>query len=433
MLAAPCIWRVPERPRVAGHFSHGRTMTSIRVMHLIPGEQWAGAEVQAVTLIERLWALRVEVRAIVFHQGKVASTLKGLGIDVTVLDQRAMTVRECLQHLTQQIRSFRPTLVHVHRYRETVLAAAALWRRSDPPLVRTVHGLPEPYHGWKAIKMAVYRWLERVAIRASGATLIAVSENTGTYLRRVFPHADIHVVPNGITAQRVRPARERAAIRREWGIADDAPVIGFVGRLAPIKGADLFLQTAVRLRREFPLLGAVLVGEGEQRGELEAYAAGEGFSGVRFLGHRNDVGDVLAAIDVVLMPSRHEGLPLVLLEAMAAGRPIVATAVGGIPEVVDGRSAWLVPSGSVDALTEATRTALNDPVRAEALAKAAQGMAHRFTAERMVERVIEVYRTMGAGRHGQPGLATPGRNAVLASGSENRSPLRHAREEERAR
>ena len=283
------------------------------------------------------------------------------------------------------------------------------------------------------MKMAVYHGLERVAIRASGATLIAVSENTGTYLRRVFPQATVHVVPNGITDRRVRPARERAAIRREWGIADDAPVIGFVGRLAPIKGADLFLQTAVRLSREFPSLRAVLVGEGEQRGELEAYAAGEGFSGVRFLGHRDDVGDVLTAIDVVLMPSRHEGLPLVLLEAMAAGRPIVATAVGGIPEVVDGRSAWLVPPGSVDALTEATRTALTDPMRAEALAKTAQGMVHRFTAERMAERVIEVYRTMEEGRQGQPRLATPGRNAVLASRSQHCPVLHHTSEKERTR
>lgn len=408
-------------------------MTPIRVMHLIPGEQWAGAEVQAVTLIERLRDLHVDVRAVVFHQGKVASTLAGLGIDVTVLDQRAMTVAACLKQLTQQIRSFRPTAVHVHRYRETVLAAAALWRRSDPPLVRTVHGLPEPYQGWKAIKMAVYGGLERLAIRASGATLIAVSENTGTSLRRVFPQATVHVVPNGITDRRVRPARERAAIRREWGIADDAPVIGFVGRLAPIKGADLFLQTAVRLSREFPSLRAVLVGEGEQRGELEAYAAGEGFSGVRFLGHRDDVGDVLTAIDVVLMPSRHEGLPLVLLEAMAAGRPIVATAVGGIPEVVDGRSAWLVPPGSVDALTEATRTALTDPMRAAALAKTAQETVRRFTAEGMAERVIEVYRTMEEGRQGQPRLATPGRNAVLASQSQHCPALHHTREEERTR
>jgi len=250
----------------------------------------------------------------------------------------------------------------------------------------------------------------------------------------VFPQATVHVVPNGIADRRGRPARERAAIRREWGIADDAPVIGFVGRLAPIKGADLFLQTAVRLSREFPSLRAVLVGKGEQRGELEAYAAREGFSGVRFLGHRDDVGDVLTAIDVVLMPSRHEGLPLVLLEAMAAGRPIVATAVGGIPEVVDGRSAWLVPPGSVDALTEATRTALTDPMRAAALAKTAQETVRRFTAEGMAERVIEVYRTMEEGRQGQPRLATPVRNAVLASQSQHCPPaLHHTREEERTR
>jgi glycosyltransferase involved in cell wall biosynthesis len=249
----------------------------------------------------------------------------------------------------------------------------------------------------------------------------------------VFPQAAVHVVPNGIKDLRVRPSCERAAIRREWGIAADAPVIGFVGRLVPIKGADLFLHTAVRLSREFPSLCAVLVGDGEQRGELEAYAAREGFPGVRFLGQRDDVGDMLAAIDVVLMPSRHEGLPMALLEAMAAGRPIVATAVGGIPEVVDGRSAWLVPPGSVDALTEATRTALTDPGRAAALAKTAQETVRRFTAERMAERVIEVYRTMEEGRQGQPRLATPGRNAVFASQSHHGPVLHHTSEEERVR
>jgi glycosyltransferase involved in cell wall biosynthesis len=372
-------------------------MIPMRVVHLIPGEQWAGAEVQAVTLIRELCHTGVDVRAIVFHHGKTAAVLERMGIDVTVIDQRAVGVSGCLHRLGQRLQSVRPTVVHVHRYRETVLAAAALRQGAGPPLVRTVHGLPEPYRGWKAAKMALYRGLEWTAIRASRAILIAVSENVGAHLRRKFPRAAVHVVPNGIDGSTIRPTRDRTAIRREWGIADDAPIIGFVGRLAPVKGADLFLQTAVRLGREFPSLHAVLVGDGDQRKDLEMRVREEGFGRIHLLGHREDVGDVLRALDVLVMPSRHEGLPLVLLEAMAAGRPIVAAAVGGIPEVVkNGWSALLVPPGSVEALTRATRTTLTDPLRAQALASTARRVAAGYTAERMAARVIAVYRTLEA-------------------------------------
>lgn len=372
-------------------------MTPFRVIHLIPGEQWAGAEVQAVTLIEELRNVDVDVRAVVFHHGRVEAALEQKGIAVTVIDQHAMGVSACLQHLTGCIQSVQPTVVHAHRYRETVLAAAALWPSSGLPLVRTVHGLPEPYRGWKAAKMAVYRGLEWAAIRASRTILIAVSENVGAYLRRRFPRAAVHVVPNGLDESTVQPTRDRSSIRREWGVADDVPVIGFVGRLAPIKGADLFCQTAIRLGREFPSLHAVLVGEGDQREELEARVREERFGRLHFLGQRNDIGDVLRAIDVLVMPSRHEGLPMVLLEAMAAGRPVVATTVGGIPEVVEnGWSALLVPPESVEALTQATRTALTDPQLMEALVKTAQHVVARYTAQRMAAQMVAVYRTLEA-------------------------------------
>lgn len=372
-------------------------MSAIRVVHLIPGEQWAGAEVQAVTLIKELRRAAVDARAIVFHRGKVATALERLGIDVTVIDQRVVGPKACLRRLTQRLQSVRPTVIHVHRYRETVLAAAALLQHAGPALVRTVHGLPEPYRGWKAVKMALYRGMEWAAIRMSRAVLIAVSADVGASVRRTFPHATVHVVPNGIDESRILPIRDRAVTRREWGISDDAPVIGFLGRLAPIKGADLFFQMALRLGREFPELHAVLVGEGQQREELEARARGMGLGQIHFLGHREDIGDTLRAIDVVVMPSRHEGLPLILLEAMAAGRPIVASAVGGIPEVVEnGRSALLVPPGSVDALTQATRTVLIDPPRAEALAQTARRVVAGYTAQRMTAQVIAVYRALEA-------------------------------------
>lgn len=371
-------------------------MTPGRVVHLIPGEQWAGAEVQAVTLIEQLRARQVDVRAVVFHHGQVERALAHRDIEVTVLDQRTMPVRVCFERLRHHIRSLGPVVVHTHRYRETVLAAAMQWPRSGPSLVRTVHGLPEPYRGWQGLKMALYRHLEATAIRASRATLIAVSENVGSYLRRVFPRARVHVVPNGLDDSTLRPTRDRAALRDEWGIANDAPVIGFIGRLAPVKGPDFFLQVAARLQRDMPSLCAVLVGEGAQRSELEARTAAAGWRGVRFLGHRDDVADVLGAIDVLVMPSRHEGLPMVLLEAMAAGRPVVAAAVGGIPEVVtNGASALLVPPGSVEALAGATRSLLTDPRLADALARTAQTVVRRYTAERMAERVVALYRSVG--------------------------------------
>lgn len=362
------------------------------VVHLIPGEQWAGAEVQAVTLIERLRARRVDVRAVVFHHGPVERALAQRGIDVTVLDQRALPLGTCIARLRERLQSLRPAVVHAHRYRETVLAAALAWPRSGPPLVRTVHGLPETYEGWRGIKMAAYHRLEGAAIRTSRATLIAVSESVASYLRGRFPRAPVYVVPNGIDGLSFFSGRGRSALRREWGVEDHAPVVGFVGRLVPVKGPDLFLQAVIRLQRDIPSLHAVMVGEGDQRRALERQAAGAGWRGIRFLGHRDDVTEILGAIDVLVMPSRNEGLPMILLEAMAAGRPIVAAAVGGIPEVaVNGESAFLVPSGSVDALVWATRIVLGNPERAASLGRAARAAVLRYTAGHMAERMMTIY------------------------------------------
>ena len=189
---------------------------------------------------------------------------------------------------------------------------------------------------------------------------------------------------------------DAASVRSQLGIARDTPLVVAVGRLHMQKGFDVLIDAAVLLHDAVADAVVVIAGDGPQRTQLEQQITSTG-ANVRLLGHRSDIADLIRAADVVVMPSRWEGWPLAAAEALAAGRPFVATSVGGLPELV-GDAAVLVPPHSARALAEAIGRVLSDAAFAAELTTRAQRRARELpTADDVVAQVLACYQAVLSG------------------------------------
>ena len=310
---------------------------------------------------------------------------------------RPLADARALWDLCRLIRRFRPHVVHTHTAKAGVLGRVAARLSGVPVVVHTYHGhVLRSYFG--PATTAVFRGLERLLGRVTTA-LVAVSESVKDDLvgLGVARPEKIRVVPLGLELSRLAGALPRQALRAQSGAPDGAPLVGIVGRLAPIKDVPTFLAAAAIVSRKAPDARFAVVGDGEERDALEAEARRLGLQGVvHFHGWHRDMAAVYGDLDVVVNCSRNEGTPVALIEALAAGRPVVATAVGGTPDVLaGGRHGTLIPPGDPEALAAAITDVLDDP--APARARAACGRAHvlrQHSAERLVADVDRLYRQL---------------------------------------
>ncbi|MGH8171168.1 MAG: glycosyltransferase, partial [Steroidobacteraceae bacterium] len=189
-------------------------------------------------------------------------------------------------------------------------------------------------------------------------------------------------------------AGARSRVRSELGIEPGRPVLAIIGRMHPVKGHRGLLAMLPAIVRRCPRALLLVIGDGPERGPCEELAQRLGICGhVRFLGRRADVPRLLAGVDLVLMPSQSEGLGLAAIEALAAARPVIAFAVGGLPEVVvDGLNGRLVPPGDGEAFAGAVIDTLRDSGRRFAYARGAASSAGRFGVETHIQRLIDCYR-----------------------------------------
>jgi len=191
------------------------------------------------------------------------------------------------------------------------------------------------------------------------------------------------------------------AFRRELGISEETRMIGFVGRLEPVKGCDLLIQAAPLVLKEAPDTVFIIVGDGRDRAAMETEVREQGLEEhVRFCGFRADIHDVFAAMDLFVMPSRNEGIPLVLLEAMYFGVLILATDVGGVPEVIeDGRNGTLVPPEDVEALVGGICALLADREKAERMIREGkETILREFTLDQWIGRIEDLYDEVKTGQ-----------------------------------
>jgi len=369
----------------------------INVCHVAPADGRAGADVQLALLLRALSNRPgLEVSAVLFNDGRLADTLNQAGIPTQIIPESRHSASSILRQLIAYCRSRRVDILHTHKGKDNVVGAMARGAGVVRRQVRTVHGACEPFTGFKAAKANVVRSLDAAANRWIVDRVVAVSRELADALCRSCGEHKVVCVRNGIDVDEVRPSRPAAAVRRELGLGDRDVVVGTMGRLTPVKGLDSFLAAArlIRDRRDVKFL---IVGDGPLRDALRARARALDLDGsVMFAGHRDDSHDVLAAMDVFALPSLHEGMPIVLLEALALERPVVAMRVGGIPEVVeDGRTGLLVAPGDAAALAQRCLALVEKPDDARRLAQAgARDVRERFSVDRTAAEVADVYRAL---------------------------------------
>jgi len=369
------------------------------VVHLVSGDQWAGAEVMVANLLTELRVGgRCQPAAVCLNDGALAERLRRAGVEVRVFDERTLSFAAIVKQARAWLSERDVHILHSHRYKEHLLAAmlAPLLRAR---LVATVHGLPEParVHRFRySLQHRASFWL----LRHRFDRVVAVSHTLERQLTddRGLSTRQVLTVPNGI------PVPDARVTNR----LDDSWHVGSVGRLVPVKGFDVFIRAAARLRAHFPRARFSILGDGPDRAHLEAQVAALGLGEVfTFVTPTQDPWPFYRSLDVYLNTSEAEGLPLSVLEAMAVGLAVVAPAVGGMPEVIEhGRCGWLVGSRDAQDFAAACDTLLSDAgLRAEIGAAAHHRVVRSFSVRRMASDYAQAYEKLcGAGR-GVPAVA----------------------------
>ncbi len=320
-------------------------------------------------------------------RGPLGTVIRDAGIELVELELGpSMLSRDflrCVREATAALRAHRVTIIQYFEWRAGLIALLAARRVGGCRVVAARRSVPK--------ERGLQRMLAELVVRAADRVIV-----NAELLRpggRVGERTD--VIPSGVDTDRFRPSAQRSAAKARLGFASSRVVIGTVGRLEPRKGTATLLAAFAGLRAEGRHDAAlVVVGDGPLRTDLGRDAERLGVAtDVLFLGDRADVREVLESLDLFVLPSRTEGMSNALLEAMAMALPVVATAVGGTPEVIaDGRSGLLVPADDPTAMTSALRRLLDEPALAARVAAAArQTVEERYGARSMVRGLEAVY------------------------------------------
>ncbi len=360
----------------------------LKIEMVIPALDAAGMEMMTAQLTRGLAERGHDVGVTcIVDLGVLAHELQAEGHRVAVVPAPGLLTNLRAPRLEKWFRDLRPDVVHVHSG-AWLKAARAARRAAVSCVVHTEHGLlePEPWYGGALRRQAV-RYTDYV---------VSVSVPLREYLvHRGGLDADtVRVIPNGVDVDRFRPGPRTGALRTRLGLADDRIVIGNVARLSPVKNHELLLDAFALLRARMPEAALVIVGEGPRREALETHISTRRLQSHAFLlGETRDVAPCYRDLDLFVLSSKSEGTPMSVLEAMASGVGVVATGVGGVPDLLgNGRHGWLVPPDDPRAFAEAMALALRDGdrLRSVAVDARAQIMA-RYSESAMVEAYESLY------------------------------------------
>jgi glycosyltransferase involved in cell wall biosynthesis len=361
-----------------------------RVLWLVKGLGPGGAERLLTLMAQRRDRSRFAVRAAYLLPHKVALVpdLEAEGVPVACLGRSRLVDPRWLLTLRRSLVQEPVDVVHAHSPVAAVgarLVVRSLPRRRRPRVVTTDHSL------WDGHVRST-RWVDAATWRLDDGHVSVSRAVHASLPARLRSRAEI--VLHGIDVEQVQAdGRDRAAVRAELGLDADTLVVGTVANLRPVKGYPDLLEAARQVLAKLPEVRFVAVGQGPQEAEIRALHARIGLGqAMQLLGHRRDAVRIMGACDVFCLASRHEGLPVALMEALALGLPVVATAVGGVTEVVtDGREGVLVDPGRPDDLAAALIDVLTDGERREALAAAALRRGRSLSVDSAVRRNEEIY------------------------------------------
>lgn len=371
-------------------FSESRP-TVLQVLHTL---EVGGAEVLAARIARRLQERFHFVFACLDGLGTLGKQLREEGFRVEVLNRKPGIDVACVRRLAQFADDQQAQVIHAHQYTPFFYARAPGWAGRRVPVLFTEHGRVHP--DLPNRKRILFN---RLFLRSCDR-VVAVGESVKRALiaNEGIPSGRIDVIYNGVRLDDfAEDSQERTEVRRELGLAPTTPVAIQVARLDGLKDHSTALRTAERVRESLPDFQLLLVGEGPERPKIEAEVETRGLGGtVRLLGLRTDVRRLLAAADLFLLTSISEGIPVTLIEAMAARLPIVSTDVGGVPEVVmPGGTGWLAPAEDDERLGQAVIQSLLDPERCRAMASAGWHRAEEvFSEQQMHEAYAALYEKM---------------------------------------
>jgi L-malate glycosyltransferase len=374
----------------------------LRILHIASGDLWAGAEVQAFTLMS--WLARMpetQVAAVLMNNKTLAEKLRSTGISTYVLDEAKVNSFGLFVRLRGVLRTWQPDVVHTHRQKENILGSLASRSFRNVPSIRTVHGANElsTSTGLRGVRQRLVRDLDGWCGRALQRKIIAVTQALAVQMTGEFPAEKIVVVENGVDFEELRSKKSVAEYRAR---EPDATHIGIAGRLVGVKRVDLFIETAALLLREHPERDwrFHIFGDGPMRRSLEALARRLEMGGKAvFHGHRDDIATCVGGLDALVICSDHEGMPMISLEAAALGVPTVAHAVGGLLEVVP--EEFLVPAHDSFGYRDGIMRALRADAHG-AMVRQATKAAARFSARGNAERMRAVYEQVVAERSDMP-------------------------------
>ncbi len=375
----------------------------IRVAALLDTHIVSGPARQLAALAPALRGQDIDLTLVLFHRGgRVPSpyprVLQQAGIPFRILEERGPLDLGLIGQLRDVLAETGADIIETHGYKPTTLAY--LLRRGGCPLPWLAF-----FHGATAenAKIRLYQLLDRRLMRNADHIVVMSAEQAKTYRE---PRPQVSVIYNAV----IPLAEESGGLAAPVAIArrGAGPHIGVVGRLSPEKGVDVFLDACALLQRRGRAFSGLIVGDGPERGALERQAARLGLAPrVTFAGHHEDMRPIYGAIDLLVLPSRSEGLPNVLLEGLRADCAVVATAVGAVPEVLSVPEAGImVRPGDPTALADAIEAGLASR-EDEGPRTARQQVAERFSLEHRVLAHHEIYRRL-VGRTSNSGVETHG-------------------------
>ncbi len=360
-----------------------------RICYVIDHLDIGGAQRQLVELVKRMPRQTWEpiVIALSTSRRTLGDELAQAGVTVHYIPQHGAFDARCLKRLTRLLRLYRPSIVHTFLFTADTYGRIAARLAGVGPVIcairNTVDDMPRRH---RLMNRWLMHWTARVTVNADAERRSFVAQGG-------IPDAKIRTIYNGIDVPTDAPSLN-GAYRREWGIPDQAPIVAMIARLAPQKDHRTFLEAAQRIARVVPDARFLLVGDGPCRAQVEQWVAELGLADrTRLLGARRDVRQLLDSIDVCVLATHFEGCSNTLMEAMAAGVPVVATNVGGNPELVaDGETGLLVPPKDPDALAAAIQRLMADTAAARAMgARGRARMAGQFSMDAAWAQTAALY------------------------------------------
>jgi glycosyltransferase involved in cell wall biosynthesis len=355
----------------------------IAVSHAVLSLDFGGLEQVVLDLVREGQALGQRVSVICLERpGTLAPRVEALGAPVICTHKGPGIRLTAIGRTRSALRELRPDIIHTHQVGALFYAGPATRGTGVPLVVHTEHGK----HYAARRRTRLLGWLAG----RHAARFFCVSRDIAAEVleHRVVPHRKVCVVPNGIDTARFAGAADDGSVRRSLGIPPGAPVVGTIGRLNEVKRQDLLIRGFAQIKNRVSDAHLLLVGDGPLRGDLRALAESLGLAGrVHFAGYQAQPERYLRAMDVFALTSRSEGMPLALLEAWAAGLPVVASRVGGLPELIDdGRNGLLFDPGDEAALAAILRGLLTDTALARHLGEAGRHLVEpTYSLRRMAE------------------------------------------------